>query len=81
MALNMGCTLFGLSPEEALAGMTRNAARALNLEKEVGTLETGKRADLAIWNIGEPAELAYWIGADLLADRYYHGRSDHERRP
>jgi imidazolonepropionase len=81
MALNMGCTLFGLSPEEALAGMTRNAARALNLEKEVGTLETGKRADLAIWNIGEPAELAYWIDADLLADRYYHGRSDHERRP
>jgi imidazolonepropionase len=78
--LNMACTLFGLSPAEALAGMTRNAARALGLEKETGTLEAGKRADLALWNIDEPGELAYWIGADLLSDRYYHGRSDtHER--
>jgi imidazolonepropionase len=80
VALNMGCTLFGLSPDEALTAMTRNAARALGLEKEIGTLEVGKRADLALWEIDEPGELAYWIGADLLADRYYHGRSDrHER--
>jgi imidazolonepropionase len=76
MVLNMACALFGLSAEEALAGLTRNAARALGLELEIGTLEVGKRADLALWNIGEPGELAYWIGADLLADRYYHGRSD-----
>jgi imidazolonepropionase len=76
VALNMACTLFGLTPEEALTGMTRNAARALGLQNEIGTLEAGKSADLAIWNISDPAELAYWIGADLLQDRYVGGRSD-----
>ena len=76
LALNMACTLFQLTPEEALAGMTRQAAKALGLQGSIGTLETGKFADLAIWNISEPAELAYWLGADLLRDRYLHGRSD-----
>jgi len=76
IALNMACTLFGLTPHEALAGMTRNAARALGLAAETGTLEVGKQADLAVWNVCEPAELAYWIGGDLLRDRYFAGRSD-----
>jgi imidazolonepropionase len=62
LAMNMACTLFGLTPAEALAGMTRNAAAALGLDREIGTLEVGKRADLAIWDIDGPAELSYWIG-------------------
>jgi imidazolonepropionase len=59
--------------------MTRHAAKALGRQDSIGTLEAGKVADLAIWNVSEPAELAYWLGADLLADRYYEGRSDRER--
>ena len=62
LMLSMGCTLFGLTPEEALAGMTVHAAKALGLEKEVGTVSTGKAADLCIWRVSRPAELAYWIG-------------------
>jgi imidazolonepropionase len=64
LVLNMACTLFGLTPEEALAGMTRNAARALGLQASHGTLEVGKRADLALWEISAPAELAYAFGAN-----------------
>jgi imidazolonepropionase len=78
LALNMACTLFGLSPEEALAGMTRHAARALGLQDRIGTLEVGKSADLAIWDISDPSELAYWMGVDLLRGRYLEGRSVHE---
>jgi imidazolonepropionase len=73
LALNMACTLFGLTPEEALAGMTVNAARALGIASETGTLEAGKRADLAIWNVSDPSELCYWLGADLLKARYVSG--------
>ena len=62
--LNMGCTLFGLTPDEALAGVTRNAARALGMAEKIGTLEAGKRADLAIWDVDHPRELAYWVGAN-----------------
>ena len=62
LAMNMACTLFGLSPEEALAGMTVNAATALGLEDEIGTIEPGKAADLCAWTIDDPAELGYWIG-------------------
>jgi len=72
--LNMACTLFRLTPEEALAGMTRNAARALAMEDETGTLEAGKRADLAIWDAGHPAELVYYLGLNPLAARVYRGR-------
>jgi imidazolonepropionase len=73
-ALNMACTLFRLTPEEALAGMTREGARALGLQDEIGTLEVGKACDLAVWDIGSPAELSYWLGAPLLRERVFAGR-------
>jgi imidazolonepropionase len=62
LMLSMACTLFGLTPEEALAGMTVHAAKALGLQKEVGTVSTGKAADLCVWRVSRPAELSYWIG-------------------
>ncbi|MEO6225334.1 MAG: imidazolonepropionase [Sphingomicrobium sp.] len=62
LAINMACTLFGLTPEEALAGMTINAARALGLAHSVGSIAAGKQADLAVWAIESIAELGYWIG-------------------
>ena len=67
LMLNMGCTLFRLTPEEALAGVTRHAATALGLGATHGTLAPGKAADFAIWNIERPAELAYRIGFNPLA--------------
>jgi imidazolonepropionase len=66
LAMNMASTLFRLTPEEALAGVTRNAARALGLAGEIGTIEAGKRAELAVWDVGHPAELAYRIGFNAL---------------
>jgi imidazolonepropionase len=66
LTMNMASTLFRLTPEEALAGVTRNAARALGLADEVGTIEVGKRAELAVWDVGHPAELAYRIGFNAL---------------
>jgi imidazolonepropionase len=74
LALSMACTLFGLTPEEALAGVTRQAARALGVLDEVGTIEVGKRADLAFWRIGRPAELCYGLGANPLAAVVFRGR-------
>ncbi|HEY9538259.1 MAG TPA: imidazolonepropionase [Kiloniellaceae bacterium] len=62
LMLNMGCTLFRLTPEEALAGVTRNGARALGMAATHGTLEPGKAADFVLWDITHPAELAYRIG-------------------
>ncbi len=61
-AMNLGCVLFGLTPEEALAAVTRNAARALGLNDR-GELRFGARCDLALWNAGSPAELSYWLGS------------------
>lgn len=62
LAINMACTLFGLTPEEAIAGMTINAARALGLAHLVGSITAGKQADLCVWPIESLAELGYWIG-------------------
>ena len=64
LAMNMACTLFHLTPEEALAGFTSHGARALGMQATHGTLEVGKAADLALWEIDSPAELAYAIGAN-----------------
>jgi imidazolonepropionase len=64
LALNMGCTLFGLTPAEALSGATRHAAQALGIEADAGTLEVGKRADFALYDIDRPAELCYNLGAN-----------------
>jgi imidazolonepropionase len=74
LALNMACTLFGLTPEEALAGVTRQAARALGVLDEVGTLEVGKRADLALWRIERPAELCYALGANPCVAVMHRGK-------
>jgi imidazolonepropionase len=71
--MNMGCTLFGLTPYEALAGVTRNAARALGLQSEIGTLEVGKRADFALYRIERPAELCYNLGANPCVGVVYGG--------
>ena len=73
MAMNMACTLFRLTPEEALRGATINAARALGL-RERGILEVGKRADFVVWDVDHPAELSYWIGGDLVRRMFIAGR-------
>jgi len=74
MAAGMACTLFRLTPEEALRGITVNAARALGCDDR-GTLEPGKRADLVVWRARQPAELCYWIGGQLVRDIYVGGES------
>ena len=66
LMINMACTLFRLTPAEALAGVTRHAATALGMGKTHGTLEAGKQADFAIWDIERPAELAYRVGFNPL---------------
>ncbi len=76
-AMMLAARLFRLTPEECLAGATREAARALGLDDR-GTLETGKRADLAIWEISHPRELAYWVGTPQLAELLTGG---HTTRP
>jgi len=74
LTMNMAATLFFMTVEECLLGVTRNAAAALGLTAETGTLEVGKRADLAIWDIGTPAELVYRIGFNPLHARVWGGR-------
>ena len=73
LMLNMACTLFRLTPAEALLGVTRHAARALGMQATHGTVEIGKRADLCLWNIDHPAELAYAIAASPLRARIHGG--------
>jgi imidazolonepropionase len=70
LAMALACMKFRLTPEEALAGATRHAAQALGLADQVGTLEAGKVADLAVWDVTRPAELSYWLGKPLLYRRY-----------
>src|SRR5207302_10910052 len=73
LVMNMAATLFRLTVEEAIAGVTREAARALGRLNEIGTLELDKRCDLAIWNIERPAELVYRIGFNPLHARVRGG--------
>lgn len=65
LMMNMACTLFRMTPEEALAGVTLHAATALGMGETHGSLEPGKVADFVAWNIDRPADLAYWLGGDL----------------
>jgi imidazolonepropionase len=74
LIMNMATTLFRLTVEEAIAGVTREAARALGRLADVGTLEQGKRCDLAIWPIERPAELVYRIGFNPLHARVWNGQ-------
>jgi len=73
LAMNMGCTLFHMTPCEVLAGVTRNAARALGI-RNMGILRPGYRADLALWNVTHPAELSYRIGFNPLNLRIFGGQ-------
>jgi imidazolonepropionase len=74
LAMNMAATLFRLTVAECLAGVTREAAFALGLQDEIGTLEAGKACDLAIWNAADPAELVYRMGFNPLHTRVRNGR-------
>lgn len=74
LMLNMGAVLFGLTPQEALAGVTCHAAKALGLQDEVGTLEVGKAADLALWDVTHPDMLTYLIGENRCRKVAYQGR-------
>lgn len=73
LMLNMACTLFGLTPEEALAGVTTHAARALGIQASHGSLELGKIANFVHWPVARPAELVYWLGGQLPCTVIYQG--------
>lgn len=73
LMLNMACTLFRMTPEEALAGVTFHAAQALGMADTYGSLEVGKMADFIAWDIERPADLAYWLGGDLDKRIVRHG--------
>ncbi len=74
LTMNMGCTLFRMTPLEALAGVTRNAAQALGLD-DTGSIQAGLRADLAVWDVTHPAELSYRIGFNPLHQRVFGGQA------
>ena len=74
MSMNLAATLFRLSVDECIAGVTREAARALGLGDDIGTLDVGKSADLAIWDIERPAELVYRMGFNPLYQRIWRGQ-------
>ena len=71
---NMACNLFGLTPSEAIAGMTINAAKALKLDQSIGSIEKNKQADFATWNVNSPAEIVYGIGGNPSAGVYKLGK-------
>ena len=77
LMLNMGCVLFGLTPVEALQGTTRNAAIALGLGDTSGTLQIGKTADMLLWDIDSPAQIAYQFGTNVLKQRIFAGEISH----
>lgn len=74
LMMNMACTLFALTPEEALAGATLHAAKALGMSDTHGSLEVGKVADFVCWDVESPGELSYWLGGNLVKARVYEGR-------
>lgn len=74
LAMNMACVLYGLSPEEALAGVTREAAKALGRSDRLGTLEVGKRADFLVWDVTHPAEIVCQLGVNPLVERVVRGK-------
>ncbi|NUL37303.1 imidazolonepropionase [Kosakonia sacchari] len=73
LMMNMACTLFRLTPEEALAGVTCHAARALGISERCGTLQAGKEASFVAWDVAHPAELSYWLGGTLSKQVIYQG--------
>ncbi|QJT82712.1 imidazolonepropionase [Kosakonia sp. MUSA4] len=73
LMMNMACTLFRLTPEEALAGVTCHAARALGISDRCGTLQAGKEASFVAWDVAHPAELSYWLGGTLSKQVIYQG--------
>ncbi len=75
LAMNLACVLFGLSPEEALAGVTRAAAKALGRGARLGTLAVGKQADFLVWDVAHPAEIVCQLGVNPLIDRVIRGKS------
>jgi imidazolonepropionase len=79
LAVNMACVLFGLTPEEALTGTTRAAAKALGRASRLGTIETGKQADFLVWDATHPAEIVCQLGVNPLRERVFRGKSTHAR--
>jgi imidazolonepropionase len=71
--MNMACVLYSLTPEEALAGVTREAANALGRADRLGTLEPGKQADFLVWDVSHPAEIVCALGVNPLAERVFRG--------
>lgn len=74
LMMNMACTLFRMTPEEALAGVTINGAKALGLDRKCGSLEAGKEASFVVWDIAHPSELSYWLGGTLTKQVIYQGK-------
>jgi imidazolonepropionase len=81
MMMNMACRLFGLTTDEALAGFTRNGAKALGVLDSRGTLEVGKLADFAIWDVDKPGELAYRIADNPCREVIQSGRPVYRAAP
>jgi imidazolonepropionase len=79
LAMTVACLSLGLTPSEALTAVTINAAHALALGDEIGSLEPGKQADLVVWNVPTAAQIPYWPGADLARVVVKRGRVVHER--
>ncbi len=79
LAMNMACVLYGLTPEEALAGVTREAAKALGRADRLGTLTPGKQADFLVWDVSHPTEIVCQLGVNPLRERVFRGKSDHAR--